>query len=561
MPRSRAQSAFGPNWTRRQLACKLVWLVCERDCVVSFNRQAILLNAVMLTALIAVAASALRRFLPAWQPGYLIVACALIALEAGIVHRAVWTERMWSAEMARYLVPELMVMTVCMRVAATLSLGTATLAADARRWLYDPLSIFEPLFVTYLLVGLVAGMFAHTSMRDITELEPQPFEGPGKNDDDSKRSAALAAADRALALGRINTRFVGGGALLLCALGLEAVNIERLSAPGLPISRLSAIGAIVYLVSGCLLYSQARLAMLQSRWRLEGVEVATGVARRWTRSSLLLIGGVAGFALLLPRAYGMGLIDTLRGMLGLLGYTLALLGYLVVWLFSLLALIPALLLSLFSRDQPPVGNPIPPFVPPDAPATVAREPQLLPALVFWVCMFFLAGYALWIVVQRHPGLFEAFTSRGPLAWVLRWFGKTWGDARSWAGQAAQQLRVALSRPPAQPRRRFPALRLGRLAPRDLVLYFYRSTIRRAAGQGLRRHISQTPYEYRATLAQHLPDIEQELSELTESFVAAQYSPRPVSADDARRVRRPWERVRGRLRGLRDEQQTTNDEGE
>ena len=561
MLRRLVQSAVGRNWTRQPLACTLMRLVSrtnEKVSAVSFNRLAIVLNTLMITALIAVLAGALRRFLPAWQPGYLIAACGLVALEASIVHRTIWYERMWSAEMARYLVPELTVMLVLMRVAATLSIGTRTLAVDARRWLFDPLSIFDPVLIVYLLAGLLTGVFAHMSMRDLTELEPQPFEGPGKNDDDSKRSAALAAADRALALGRINGRFVGGGALLLCALGLEAVNIERIADPGLPISTMSAVGAVAYLVSGCLLYSQARLAMLQSRWKLEGVEVAPGVARRWTRASVLLIAGVAGVALLLPRAYGMGLLDTLRGMLGLIGYSLALVGYLVVWLFSLLAIIPALLLSLFSRAETTTNNPIPPFVPPDVPATVTREPQLLPALVFWACMLFLAGYAFWIVAQRHPGLFGALTTRGPLAWLFRWLGVAWGDTRAWVGHATEQVLASLNRPAPPPRRRIPALRLRRLAPRELVLYFYRSTVRRATEQGVRRQSSQTPYEYRATLAQRLPDVEQELAELTESFVAAQYSPRPVSAEEARRVRQPWQRVRGRLRALRDKRQNTED---
>ena len=35
----------------------------------------------------------------------------------------------------------------------------------------------------------------------------------------------------------------------------------------------------------------------------------------------------------------------------------------------------------------------------------------------------------------------------------------------------------------------------------------------------------------------------------DSFVLAEYSPRPIAEDDARRVRRPWERLRRKLREL------------
>jgi hypothetical protein len=64
-----------------------------------------------------------------------------------------------------------------------------------------------------------------------------------------------------------------------------------------------------------------------------------------------------------------------------------------------------------------------------------------------------------------------------------------------------------------------------------------------------RRTDQTPYEYSAQLAQLLPEAQPDIAELTESFVLAEYSPRPIGDDDARRVRRPWERVRRRLRTL------------
>jgi hypothetical protein len=525
----------------------------------SFNRRGILLNTLMLAGLVAVVSGAIRRFAPSWQPAYLVGACSLIALEAGIVHAAVRAERMWTAEMARYLVPELTLMLALMRVAATLSIGTATLAANARRWLYDPLSIFDMLFLAYIIVGLLVGILAHFGLRDLSELAPQPFEGPASRNDESRSYTVIAAQDRARALHRINARFVAGGMLLLCALSLEAVNTERIAGPSRSIAALSVGGALLYLVSGFLLYSQARLALLQARWRLEGVQVADSVGRRWTRASLVLIGGVIGVALLLPRAYGLGLLDTLRGALGLLGYALALLGYAVIWIFSMLALIPALLMSLFATNGSAPPPEMPRFEPPPAPPPVSHEPRLLAALVFWACMCMLTGYALWIVAQRHPGLLQAIKTRGPLAWLLRQLGLLWRDTQSWASYAAAQARELLRPRPTVPRQRIPALRLGRLPPRELVRYFYRSTIRRAAERGLYRRSGQTPYEYRATLASHLPEAEQEIGELTDAFVIAHYSPQPIDRDDARRVRGPWERLRRHLRKLKEEQRVERED--
>jgi hypothetical protein len=139
----------------------------------SLNRQGILLNAIMLAGLSAATAGAVGRFAPAWRPGYLVAACFLIALEAGLVHAVARAERMWTSEMLRYIVPELVVMLALMRASATLSSTTTPLMADVRHWLYDPLSIFDTLFLVYIVAGLLVGVLAHLGMRDLAELAPQ----------------------------------------------------------------------------------------------------------------------------------------------------------------------------------------------------------------------------------------------------------------------------------------------------------------------------------------------------------------------------------------------------
>jgi hypothetical protein len=520
--------------------------------MIHLNRQGLILSSLMLAALVAVVAGPIHRFLTTWQPLFLVGACFLVALEAGVIHHAFRKQQMWVDEFLRYVVPELFVMLILMRLATTLGTGAVTLADDARRWLYDPLSIFDIPFLLAIIVGFVVGLLAHLIMRDLLELEPRAYERSAGQRDDSQVMLAIARQDRAAALARISTRFVLGGVLLLFALGVEAVNIERITAPGLPLSALSSAAALIYFVSGFLLYSQARLALLRTRWRIEGARVADSVPQRWTRISWLIIAGVVGVAALLPRSYGLGLLATLQHSLGLLGYAIVLIGYVLTSVLSLLAILPILLISLLTGGNSNNGRlpPIEPLAPPpEPPAAAAAEPRLWAALVFWICMLLLAVYAFGIVLQRNPGLMRALTTRGPLAWLLMRLAWLWRDTRSWAGQATERARALLRRQVALPQVRIPALRLGRLAPRELVRYFYRSTLRRAANGGLPRRANQTPYEYGATLAGRLPEAEHDIAELTDSFVLAEYSPRPIGEADAKRVRRPWERLRRRLREL------------
>ncbi|MBK9712216.1 MAG: DUF4129 domain-containing protein [Kouleothrix sp.] len=518
--------------------------------MMKLNRVGLVLNAVMLAGLVAVIGGPFHRFRPDWQPIYMVAASFLVAAEAGLVHHIFRRDHMWLDELARYIVPELFVMVILMRVASSLSIGTATLAESARRWLYDPLSVFDALFVGSLVIGLLIWLFAHAGMRDLFELEPRQFDAVVDRDE-PQMVAVLARQDRSAALSRISARFVLGGALMLLALGLEAVNIDQITGPSLPISALSGAAALLYMMSGFLLYSQARLALLRARWRLEGARVSEELPRRWNRISWLIIGGVVGGATLLPRSYGLGLLTTILRSLGLLGYGIAIVGYFLTSLLSLLVILPVLLLSWLTGGSLGGGARVPPpLIPrPETPPAGTFEPRLLTSIVFWLCMLALAIYALAIVVQRNPALVHAVTTRGPIAWLLRRVAFLWRDTRSWAGMAVERARAVLRRRAADRQARIPSLRLGRLAPRELVRYFYRSTLRRAAAGGLARRASQTPYEYEATLGGRLPDAQPDIAELTESFVQAEYSPRPVGPEDARRARRPWERVRRRLRGL------------
>src|SRR6266536_256412 len=197
--------------------------------MINLNRQGLALSSLMLAALVAVVTGPIHRFVTTWQPIFLVGACFLVALEAGLIHHAFRRQQMWFDEFLRYVVPEVFVMLILMRLATTLGLGAATLADDARRWLYDPLSIFDIPFLLAIIVGFLIGLLAHVIMRDLLELEPRTYERPASESDDSQVMLAIARQDRAAALARISTRFVFGGVLLLLALGVEAVNIERIT--------------------------------------------------------------------------------------------------------------------------------------------------------------------------------------------------------------------------------------------------------------------------------------------------------------------------------------------
>jgi hypothetical protein len=104
-------------------------------------------------------------------------------------------------------------------------------------------------------------------------------------------------------------------------------------------------------------------------------------------------------------------------------------------------------------------------------------------------------------------------------------------------------------------RRWRFFRLGRLSPRERVLYYYLSIVQRAGQQGYPRQHYQTPGEYQATLEPELPRAHEEMSALTQAFVEARYSKREVVPDQERAVRTQWERVKAALRVLKRKRDT------
>jgi Domain of unknown function (DUF4129) len=514
----------------------------------AFNRPAVILSAIMLTALVAVATGAGQRFNPDWNRIPLIVVALVIALEAGFIQRTAHTHRLSLGEHLRFLAPEIVVLLVVMRIIATISIAGTNLSTAMQTWLYDPLKVIDPAFGLYVFLGLAISYFAHQTSRDIAILEPQAADEAHLRSNDHERFAAFLADERAAALSRIGTRFGGGGAILLIALSIEAINLADLGGLPAPLSTLSVIAALIYVVTGFLLHSRARLALLQSRWQIEGAHVARNVSQRWLLSSTLLVGGVLITAALLPHNYGTGILDTLRNMLAIVGYAFSIIGYAVTWLFGMLLMLPAMLLSMMI----PSGGSLPPpapFQPPPAPVPT-ENPEYRPAILFWLCVIVLATLALRVILQRHPRLLRRII----VAWYRFWrsLRRLWNGTTQYAGILFSAIQSPFRTDPAIQARRTPAARLD---PYGRVIRYYRSTTDDAGSIGHPRAKGQTPHEYYQSLAQRIPETDPDFADLTAAYTRARYAPQPITPADAQRVRQPWQRLRKLLRAQRTIRQT------
>jgi hypothetical protein len=364
----------------------------------------------------------------------------------------------------------------------------------------------------------------------------------------------------ALPMESLTDRFLVGGVILLVFAGITRIglasllNLQRPSAPGM------VLNALVYFVLGLILLGQVRYINLQRRWQAQGVTISKTLPTRWIRYSFILTGLAALLAFLLPTGYSMGLLETA-------GFVLQAIIFVLLTVFKLilfLMLLPlAWLMSLFGAPPPAPSEALQvpdtlPISPPIGPAPDWW--QVIRSLLFWILVLGVVFYVVRNYLRDHPELLQALLSVAPfralrrlLATVRRWLGgwmHTVGERLPRGFPRWLKRQEVLANP-------FGFIRLGALSPRERVLYYYLSIVQRAGQLGFPRRPAQTPDEYQDTLEPKLPQLQHDVSLLTQAFVEARYSRHTIESDLARRVRVHWQRVKMELQRIKRQQTNEN----
>jgi hypothetical protein len=353
--------------------------------------------------------------------------------------------------------------------------------------------------------------------------------------------------EREEALSWLGESFLWGGVTILILSAAVTITLPEAGSPVLAVA--------LYFLLGVALLSQARFSVSHSGWLAQGITVQPGISRRWLLWVLIFLLIVVAVALLLPTNYALGPV--------LAVYTLLLMIFDVVMLvISFLVYLVVLLLALLfpgveTPTPPALGMPTP--VPPDealAAGAGSSIPwlQVVMSIVFWLTILSIVGYALLRFLQDRWNILEEGEAAGTWwARLLTWLRGLWQRWWDWqGGVGVEWARRRLERPGrGSLSARLPRFfSLRRLSPRDLVRYFYLSAERRAGDAGQPRGPGQTPYEYRASLDGRFPELEPDLEGLTEAFVRARYSRRPVEEEDAEAVKPLWQRIKAALRRKR-----------
>ncbi len=260
-----------------------------------------LLIAVLAASAVA-APAAVLRLLMSWRMVYLLP-LALSAALLGVfdtvrLGRPDWRDRRGLV----FRLGEIMLLLVVAQIVIWSSAAGWPTGAEIARWLRHPGVFFTGELVATGLLLLSAWGLAVLVTGDFLDLAIQPDEVAAREShewgDTRSQWRVFRPVGRGEIVGRFAQRWVWGGVILVMLAALSGLSMTQdaasilkfsFSRPGLPPDVVA--GLLCYFLSGLLLLSDARLAVLRGRWYNEGVEVAPGVMRRWHAIGTLMVLG------------------------------------------------------------------------------------------------------------------------------------------------------------------------------------------------------------------------------------------------------------------------------
>lgn len=503
----------------------------------------ILVILMMMTVGIGIAQAG-ARFNPAWNGNYLVWIGLLIALEAILTRKQAGL--LEGRDKLVFRISEWIALAVAVKIVLYLVYEPGQIFIDLPLWQQDFFTYFFT--AEYILVILYsAGAWWSTSafageLEDLYDREKD-----AEWDELGKLQNALKDVRM-----RISTRVFAIGTLVVILAIISRVDAsvifrERGTPP--PGYQSSVANVLVYFILALVLLSLTQFALMRTRWFSQRLPVSSDVARNWLRYGLAFFAVLAVVVFFLPTEYSLNLLDTLR-------YSLGFLVKAITFLFVLVTLPLSFCLSLFRITEPETTEtpPTTPFLAP--PATDPGQPQawleVLRSLAFWILFIGIIFFATRYYFMQNTGLWMTLRSL-PL---IRWITNALAGIRDWLKGANRQIGSLvksgvkrlrpqnISLPTKSIRRLFNPSRLG---SREKIIFYYLSLIRLGGERGLERRPAETPYQYGNHLAAELPEIRQEINDLTGSFIEARYSHHLLEEPNAVQAANLWERIKSALR--------------
>lgn len=467
-------------------------------------------------------------FFPGWQGEYLLLVVPVVVLEG------LWSQRLYQrlnisgTDLLGPWLAEGALLIVFAKLASYLGNGPALLA-DARVWAKEPL-----LFLNGVTVPVAAIVVLVWHLSQMLQNTMDQIGDPGE-----------VGADRQKAKERLQNFVVSGGVWLLALGGLIIALSRFYPAYHGSLSVMMQGAVIFYFALALFLLGHSQYLQRRVEWSIGGMAIPQSIGRRWMRWGLLITLGIFFLAALIPAGYALGAGDLVAALLNSLFFV----SVIFYFLLSLLLLPLTFIANLFPgpRGTPP-PQPLPPEVTPDALTSTPNWWLILRLVLMWGFVAAVIALVLYIYFRDRSlprtGLRRFFNW---LNLVARSLWMWWRRVGARTASTWNQIRAVLSPRLKEPKPGSGMSLLEARTPRARIRRYYLTLLKRAADSGIERSPQQTPDEYAARLAPHVPEHQTDLNALTEAFIRARYSAAELDEPEVPPVRSAWQKLRDALR--------------
>ena len=364
---------------------------------------------------------------------------------------------------------------------------------------------------------------------------------------------------------RFYARWVWGGIFVIAFVSIISIDLPNVLYQDLPLIlaklRLPPImiaAVLLYFLSGLALLSEAHLETLNARWLYDGVKKAPYIERKWHQFGilfLLIVGVVASF---MPLGSTFLIARILERILLAITAVFSLISYLLILLYSMF-LTFLMAGPEVTPEATPVSTPLPTPAPqptpvPTVPPPVNDTPALLFSSFFWTLLIVGLGAAfLYFIRGRGVQINGRILLTTFLTSLRHFFVDLFGNVAEQIDDLGGAIQARLRSDKEEKddddkgKRPFRFFRLNALSPEEQVRYFYLSTVKRAKDKGVERDNNETPLEFMADLKESWPEAEEEIDSLTDAFLKARYSPKPIEKEELNPIKATWKKAKSQLR--------------
>jgi len=494
----------------------------------------------------------------------LLIPCIFIAAES-------YSTTIWLASPSRrqlnhtkYRAAELLTLLIMVRLFTWAVYGNWPNLGQWPDYLANPLLLFADIyFIGAVVVAYAAWYRTLAISRVFTRLAPDTAEQAYYSLPRHERLEANQPlpTNREALQQNFMQQFLGGAIVLLVCISLTSIELDTvwtlesvlsggIARLGLPPGMLASL--LIYFLTGFLLLSQGRLAMMEARWLADDAVRSPGIGRNWYQRTLFILLAIGLAAAFLP----LGSTFTFGRILayGLYGMMLAISS--LFYFFSILFL--SLLSFLFPRQQ--VAEPEP-FTPPTPPPLLPQQPEtaqpdmlmhMILTSAFWAVVIVVSVLAFAFFLRERGVKVNTAVLRHLWRGFVLWWRSLWQGLRSELNEVREAIQTRLQRSPRNPEVRPPwrYVRLNSLSPREKVFYFYLAMVKRAGNEGVPREQSETPTEFAGDLKASWPDADAEIDGLTDAFMLARYGRQPIAEKDIPPIKAKWQRMKANIRRRR-----------